>query len=433
MVLRPPWRPLAATALATVTGLAVGHPAPVNRRDEQSVGNLGRLLSRSRKSRYALPEQAVLNCQNLLSGARGAMKMVSARRWPARPWSSGRAWIAAGCAAASAALLAGCQLPGSGSSGALEQAPAGSSITVASVPGVGDAPLYVAQQEGLFRQAGLTVHIRSYPTAAAEVAALHSGAANVAAGDYASFFYAQEQATAPASATSKKPADAAVPMVVLADGYDAAPDIVDVLVRPDSRITTPQNLQGKTIGTAEPQLMPYKGASPPYSLETVAASSVLENDGVRLATVRFQPMPEAQLIGALKSGAVDAILVTEPQIYQAESQIGARAVLDAGSGETVNLPLDGYFASAAYAKQHRDVLAAFHAALMRAQASANQPAPLNNALTHYAGMSRETASLITVGAYPTSLRVSSLQRVADLMSFYGALARPLDVSSMVFR
>jgi len=29
MVSRPPWRPLAATAPATVTGLAVRHPAPV--------------------------------------------------------------------------------------------------------------------------------------------------------------------------------------------------------------------------------------------------------------------------------------------------------------------------------------------------------------------------------------------------------------------
>ena len=89
--------------------------------------------------------------------------------------------------------------------------------------------------------------------------------------------------------------------------------------------------------------------------------------------------------------------------------------------------------AAAYAQKHHDALAAFRAALMRAQASANQPAPLNNALTHYAGMSRETASLITVGVYPTSLRVTSLQRVADLMSFYGTLPRPLDVSAMVFR
>src|SRR5690242_4841405 len=63
IVSRPPWRQLATTAPTTVTGLAVRHPAPVNLRDERCVGNLGRLLSRSRKSRYALPEQAVLNCQ----------------------------------------------------------------------------------------------------------------------------------------------------------------------------------------------------------------------------------------------------------------------------------------------------------------------------------------------------------------------------------
>jgi hypothetical protein len=48
-------------------------------------------------------------------------------------------------------------------------------------------------------------------------------------------------------------------------------------------------------------------------------------------------------------------------------------------------------------------------------------------------MSRQTASLITVGAYPTSMKVASLQRVADLMSFYGALPHPLDVAHMIFR
>jgi NitT/TauT family transport system substrate-binding protein len=316
-------------------------------------------------------------------------------------------------------LLAGCSLPGSGS-GASEQAPPGSSITVASVAGVGSAPLYVAQQQGLFQRAGLTVHIRSYRTAKAEVDALRNGQASVAVGDYASFFYAQKT-------------DAKAPMVVLADGYDAGPSIMEVLVRADSPIASPQDLQFKTIGTAEPQLIPYRLGGPPYSLETVAASSVLENDGIQPAQVTWKPMRADRLIGALRSGAVDAILVTEPQIYQAQSQIGARSVLDACSGQTVNLPLQGYFAPASYANQHRDALAAFHTALMRAQASANEPAPLDKALTHYAGMSRETASLITVGVYPTSLQVTSLQRVADLMSFYGALPDPLNVSGMVFR
>jgi len=76
---------------------------------------------------------------------------------------------------------------------------------------------------------------------------------------------------------------------------------------------------------------------------------------------------------------------------------------------------------------------AFRSALIRAQADAVQPAPLEAAFQHYAGMSRQAASLITLGVYPTSLRVASLQRVADLMSCYGALPQPLDVAQMIFR
>ena len=119
----------------------------------------------------------------------------------------GRMRIAAGCSVA-ALLLAGCSAAcGSSASGS---APAGSSITVAAVPGVGDAPLYVARQQGLFQQRGLTVHLRSYHTMAEVMAALHNGQANVAVGDYADFFYEQEH-------------DSSAPMVVVADGYTPRP------------------------------------------------------------------------------------------------------------------------------------------------------------------------------------------------------------------
>jgi NitT/TauT family transport system substrate-binding protein len=314
-------------------------------------------------------------------------------------------------------LLAGCHVPGTSS--AAGRGPAGTSITVAAVPGIGSAPLYIALQAGLFRQAGLTVRINSYSSVAAEVTALHSGKANVAVGDYADFFFAQQR-------------DARTPMVLLADGYDASPNVINVLVKPDSGITSPQGLSGKTIGTAAPQLMPDISNGQPYSLETVAASSVLMNDGVQPTAVTWRPMPASDLAGALRSNVVDAILVTEPEIFQAESQLGAQSVLDACSGQTVNLPLDGYFASASFAKQHRTALVVFRSALMHAQADAARASLVKVALTHYMGMSRQTASLITVGVYPTSLKVSSLQRVADLMSFYGALPRPLDVAHMVF-
>ncbi len=332
-------------------------------------------------------------------------------------WNRSRVRTAAGCAAATATLLAGCHVPGLSS--AAGQAPPGSSITVASVPGIGDAPLYIALHGGLFQQAGLTVHIRSYSSVAAEVTALHSGKANVAVGDYADFFFAQEH-------------DARAPMVVVADGYDARPNVMDVLVGPHSGITGPQSLVGKTIGTAAPQLMPDISNGQPYNLDTVAASSVLMNDGVQPTAVTWKPMPANDLIGALRSHRVDAILVTEPEIFQAESRLGAQSILDVCSGESANLPLEGYFASASFAEQHRAALVAFRSALMRAQADAAQSVTLEAALTHYARMSDQTASLITMGTYPTTLKAASLQRVADLMSFYGALPHPLDVANMTF-
>jgi NitT/TauT family transport system substrate-binding protein len=344
------------------------------------------------------------------------MRVVAGGRRPAQRGSRARARLAAGCAAAAALVLAGCHGPGTSS--AAGQPPAGSSVTVASVPGVGDAPLYIARQEGLFRRAGVAVTIRSYPSVAAELAALHSGRANIAVGDYADFFYEQEH-------------DARAPMVVLADGYDAGSNVMNVLVMPGSRITGPQQLAHATIGTAPAQVIPANGGYP-YSLETVAASTVLTDDGVLPTARTWKPMPENDLIGALRSHLVDAILVTEPEIFEAESQLGAQSVLDACSGETVNLPLDGYFALASFAKHDRAALVAFRSALVQAQADAAEPAPLYKALTHNIGMSRETASLISVGTYPTALKVDGLQRVADLMSFLGTLHRPLNVARMVF-
>lgn len=346
------------------------------------------------------------------------MRLVPAGRVPVQRWNRGLLWNAAACAVAVVTLLTGCQA--SGGSSAVAQAPPGTSITVAAVPGVGDASLYVARQAGLFRQAGLTVHIASYPSVAAEVAALRDGKANVAAGDYADFFFAQEQ-------------DARVPMVVVADGYDAGSNTMDVLVTSDSPITSPLDLSGKTIGTAPPQLMPYTVNGPPYSLDTVAASSVLENDGVQPTAVIWKPMPANDLVGALRSHRVDAILVTEPELFQAQSELGAQSVLDVCSGQTLGLPLDGYFASASFAKQHRAALLAFRSAMIRAQADAAQPTHLEAALTDYAGMGHQAAALATVGVYPTSLSIASLQRVADLMSFYGTLPHPLDVARMIFR
>jgi NitT/TauT family transport system substrate-binding protein len=347
------------------------------------------------------------------------MRLVSARHWArcgvavGRP---GRRAVSVTAAAAGLLVVAGCH-----ASSAAEPTGSGT-VTIAAPADVADAPLFIGIKDGLFRQAGLTVRVIPSASVKSEVSALRSGQADIAFGDYADMFYAQQLKTSPH-------------LNIVANGYDAASSVMEVLVPPNSPITSPKDLEGKVIGTPEPQELPV-GAAPhhqPYSLETIATWSVLSADNVDPTKISWLPMPSSSLISALKSGRVDAILATEPTIYEAESQLGAIPLLDACTGATANLPLAGYFSDAAYAKQHATNLAAFRAALLKAQADGSNSAPVQSALMKYDHLPVQTASLVTLGTYPTSLQESDLQRVANLMFNFNTLPQgtPLSVSSMI--
>jgi NitT/TauT family transport system substrate-binding protein len=130
---------------------------------------------------------------------------------------------------------------------------------------------------------------------------------------------------------------------------------------------------------------------------------------------------------------VNAILATEPTIFEAESQLGAVPVLDSCTGATSNLPLDGYFSSRTFATAHHAKLAAFREVLLRAQALANnQSAPVRNTLEGSEGMSVQDASLLTIGQYPTTVSVNDLQRVISLMFSFNAIPSQPSVKAMLF-
>lgn len=334
------------------------------------------------------------------------------RHWPpARP---SRALFAAIAVLAVAPLAVGCQATGTGSGNAAGR----TRLTVAAIRGVDNAPLYIAAQSGVFARAGLDVTIRSYQSVSQELHALSSGSVDVAAGDYVDFFYAE--AAAPKTLNLR----------IVADGYHAAPGVMEVLTYPGSDITTPQDLVGKTVGTPEPQGIPVQGGKP-YSLETLATQSVLTDDGVTPSLVTWKPMPSADLIKELSSHKVDAILVQEPYIFDAENKLGAIEVLDACSGATANLPLSGYFAVNSFASKHARALLEFRSALQQAGASAVLPGPVRAVLAHDPGMSTQSASLVTIGAYPTSLTAAPLDRVASLMFNFEMLDRTLNVGSLI--
>jgi NitT/TauT family transport system substrate-binding protein len=313
-----------------------------------------------------------------------------------------------------AALVSGCQGPGTSASGA------GGPITVAVVPGIDNAPLSVAVQDGLFRQRGLDVTVKDYPSLSAEFQALTGGQAQIAGGDYTGFFY--EQAIDRAS------------LRLIADGYDAVSNSVAILTLPGSKITTPQQLEDLPGGVASPsaQMIGYSPTAPaPYNIQSLAADEVLQNDGVSPSSVSWTPVPVGDMIGELRSGQVKAILATEPYILEAEEQLGAVEVVDASSGVTSGLPLSGYFSLASYAQANPSAMQAFQEALDQAQSNCAQRGPVQAVLPSLTGMRTGDAALVTMGTYPTSLNVSQVQRVATLMYDSGIISNPIDVNAMV--
>ena len=329
-------------------------------------------------------------------------------------------------------LLAGCGALGGGSNGV--SASGGATITVASVPSVGDAPLYLAHQDGLFSQHGLTVTIKTYPSVSAEVEALGNGQADVAAGDYTGFFAAAGTTFAPPTKNGKKEnVPGGTTLRVIGDGYDAANNVMEVLTLPGNKaIKSAADLQGKTVYTPPAQAA-MNSKTQPYNIETLATQTVLRNDGVSVTTINWQQAPAGSLVRTLEGHKNSASLVGEPYLFQAQKKLGAVSVLDSAAGVTSGLPLLGYFTTSAYASAHAQSIRAFQAAMTEAQTRAAARGQIQSMLSSAVGVTPADAPLIALGTYPTFFSVGQVQHVADLMFQAGMLTTTLDVRKLALQ
>jgi NitT/TauT family transport system substrate-binding protein len=308
-------------------------------------------------------------------------------------------------AAAGLAVLCSAGCTGTASAGGTVS----STITIAAVPGVDDAPIYLAKKEGLFAAAGLkNVVIKSYASASAELSALQSAQADIAASDYGAIFYQQSQSH---------------DLRILADGYDAGAGVLEILTLPGSAINSPIDLAGQKVGLPSDSVLPsLRSSGDPFSLDAAAATQVLTNYlGNGAESVQWDPMSQPQEIRDLEQHRVKAILLSEPYIYQAESQAGATEILDACSGSTSSLPLSGYVAMNAWVKDNPNAVADFQQALARAQTAASITGQVQQLLPSATGMSAQDADLITIGSYPTATSALGLERVVRLMSNFNMI------------
>jgi NitT/TauT family transport system substrate-binding protein len=335
---------------------------------------------------------------------------------PSRPSRARRRAVIAAASCAVALLAAACSSSGGAGMGTVS-----GTITIAAAAGIDDAPLWLAQEKGLFATDGLHVVIKDFGSQSAELTAVEDGSAQIAASDYGNIFAHQQ---------------AQPNLKLLADGYDAGSASVEILSLPKYNIRTALNLQGAPIGLPSDSAVGTTSTGVPESLYVAAAREVMSNylaSGADVLT--WQRMSQQKEISQLSSGKLHAILLTEPYIYDAEATLGATPVLDVFSGGTATLPISGYVAISSWVKNHATAVADFQAALAQAQSDAAMTGPVQQILPKLpdAGITTQEANMVSVGSYPTTTNVGALQRVTELMTTESMLSKSgsIAISSML--
>jgi NitT/TauT family transport system substrate-binding protein len=313
------------------------------------------------------------------------------------------------------ATLAGCSALGSESSDqGSGNRPAGSpekaKIKVAMLPTMDAVPLYLAQDEGLFKQEGLEVETVNAASGSDTVAKLVSGAVDFAFSSYTPFFAAKENSNAD--------------IKLVADATSSNPGYAVVATMPNSQtVKNIRDLGGKRIAiTAK------------FTMSHLLVASQLKVNGIDPDGVKWVEMPFPKMADALAKNQVDAALLVEPYVQQAAKSIGATILFDSASGPTADIPLTGYGATSKFINENPRTLAAFQRVMKKATDEAHgDRTKVDPVVQKIAKIDADTAHLTVLTNFVSSLDPVRLQRVVDLMVEFKALPSRFDVSTMIVR
>jgi NitT/TauT family transport system substrate-binding protein len=295
-------------------------------------------------------------------------------------------------------LTAGCSAGSSG--GTLTSAlytPEKADITVAAIPAVDLAGLFIAQDDGFFAEQGLKVKIVPIASSAAVIADQLKGQVDISAGAYEAYIAAE--------------AIEGAKFRILAEASTLQPDTRVLVTPPGSPITTIADLRNKRIGV--------NGTN---SIGTLLIRALLQEHGIPPGGVNistdqsgFPVMP-----GELRAGIWDAAFLAEPYVTIAAEQYGEQVLADLGQGATLNFPVDGYVTTQAWAKRYPRTTAAFLRALEEGQqVAATNRSAVGQAMQAADKLQPVVTEVMALPDYPTgAVNDVRIQRVAaDMLQF----------------
>jgi NitT/TauT family transport system substrate-binding protein len=293
-------------------------------------------------------------------------------------------------------LTAGC---GSAVGPVAQSAPEEPDITVAAIPATDLAGLYIARDDGLFARQGLHVTIEKVASSQAILASQLKGQVDISAGSYLAYIAAQA---------------AGAKLRILAEASTLEPGTRALVITAGSPIRTVAQLADAKVGV--------NGTN---SIGNLLLSMVLAEHGISPKRVDFVTDQKGfpAMPGQLQNGAWNAAFLAEPYITFAEENYGQQELADLDQGDTTNLPVDGYVATSAWARQHPRTAAAFVRAIEAGQAIAEAQVPaVQSAVGKADSLPPVVTALMALPGFPTGpVDDTQIQRIATAMLNFGML------------
>jgi NitT/TauT family transport system substrate-binding protein len=154
-------------------------------------------------------------------------------------------------------------------------------------------------------------------------------------------------------------------------------------------------------------------------------------NGVDFSKVQWVSIPFTDMSAAMGRGDIDAAYMPEPFITNAAKSIGAVPVIDVAAGPTADFPIGGYSALSKFTSANPKTVAAFQRAMKKATDDAADRAKIQPLIVEFAKVDADTAALVTLPNFHSTLDPRRLQRVPDQLQEFGVTKKRIDVGTML--
>ncbi|WP_404289068.1 ABC transporter substrate-binding protein [Glutamicibacter arilaitensis] len=308
--------------------------------------------------------------------------------------------------------LAACSSGSPSGGGAATEADADGSlekITVGVIPIVDTSPIWLGDEKGFFADEGLDLEIETATGGSAIVPGIQSGSYDFAFSNLISVMVAN---------------DKGLDMKFVANGIsttgDSKSDVGSVMVKSDSKISSPKDLAGKKVSVNNLS-----------NIGDTTIKSIVEEDGGDPASVEFVEVPFPDAPAALENGIVDAAWILEP--FQTTALDAGAKMISANFAEfDPELDVAGYFTSSEYAEKNPEVTEKFTRAMNKSLEYAQEnPDEVREIVGTYTKISDEVRAEMVLPRFRPEFNREAVQKLGDAAQSFGTLSKPVDLDKLL--